>query len=74
MAVGKEKKKNKNVEGSADHQNFQGHTATNSLNPGAKPSPLKLPYRIVMKLVAGEYADHLMQACASRCPYQLWCE
>ena len=68
MVVGRDKR---NFEGIADHQNFQGHTATNSLNPGARPSLLTLPHRIVMKLLAGEYADHLMQTCASL-SYQVW--
>jgi hypothetical protein len=30
------RRKTKTLKGSADHQNFQGHTATNSLNPGGK--------------------------------------
>lgn len=65
MVVGHEKKKSKNVDSSADHQNFQGHPTTYSLESGGQNLGTTLPYRIVMNLPAGEYADHLLQACAS---------
>lgn len=36
MEVDREKKKSKTLKGSADHQNFQGHTATNLLESGGQ--------------------------------------
>ena len=37
VVVCRDKRKTKMLKGSADHQNFQGHTATNSLDPEANP-------------------------------------
>jgi len=61
---GPREEKNKTLEAVQIIRIFRALILLVRWNPGAKPRDY-LPYRMILKAFAGEYADHLMQACAS---------